>query len=60
MGYAADCVQDVIRDGLTHADAINLLKAYGISEVEGAESEGDGLDLAHATLCVIDRAMRQV
>jgi hypothetical protein len=51
-------VQDMIRDGLTIADAANLLKAYGILDVEGAVSEGDGLDLAHATLGAINRARR--
>jgi hypothetical protein len=49
-------VQDLIRDGLTIADAANLMKAYGITEVEGMESEDE--ELALATLGVIDRAAR--
>jgi hypothetical protein len=51
-------VLDLIRDGLTIADAANLTKAYGVAEVESALSEGDGLDLAHAGVGAIARAKR--
>jgi hypothetical protein len=51
-------VQDLISAGLTVAETAKLAKAYGITGLEGAVSEGDGLDLAHATLGVIDRARR--
>src|SRR5258705_5995262 len=50
-------ILDLCRDGLTVADAANLLKAYSIAKVTGgANDEGDAL--AHATMGAIDLANR--
>ncbi len=49
-------ILDLCRDGLTIADAANLMKAYNIAKVTGATDEGDGLTMAHATLGAIDLA----
>jgi hypothetical protein len=43
-------VQDVLREEITIEDAVRLMKRYGISYVTGAQSDGDGLDVAHATM----------
>lgn len=43
-------VVDVVREAISIADAAALMQRYGIAAVTGAESEGDGFDLAHATL----------
>jgi hypothetical protein len=47
-------IVDLCRDGLTVADAANLLKAYSIAKVTGANDEGDAM--AHATMGAIDLA----
>jgi hypothetical protein len=47
-------ILDLRRDGLTIADAANLLKAYNIAKVTGANDEGDAM--AHATMGAIDLA----
>jgi hypothetical protein len=47
---AGEHVLDVIRSDISIAAAAALFKRYNISLVTGAESEGDGLDLAHATV----------
>lgn len=49
-------ILDLCREGLTTADAANLLKAYSITKVTGANEEGDAL--AHATLGALDLANR--
>jgi hypothetical protein len=51
-------ILDLCRDGLTIADSANLLKAYNIAKVTGANDEGDGLAMAHATLGALDLANR--
>jgi hypothetical protein len=48
-------VVDLCRDGLTVQQAADLAKAYGISEVTGADDEGDGsVSLAHAVCGAIN------
>ncbi len=49
-------ILDLCRDGLTIADAANLLKAYRIAKVTCANDDGDAL--AHATLGALDLANR--
>lgn len=49
-------ILDLCRDGLTVADAANLLKAYSIAKVTGATDQGDAL--AHATMGALDLATR--
>jgi hypothetical protein len=49
-------ILDLCRDGLTIADAANLMKVYSIAKVTGANDEGDAL--AHATLGALDLATR--
>ena len=45
---------DLVRDGLTVPQACDLLKAYGIDTVTGADDEGDSsVNLAHAVAGVI-------
>lgn len=51
-----EIILDLCRDGLTTADAANLLKAYSIAKVTGANDEGDAL--AHAAMGAIDLANR--
>ena len=47
-------VIDLCRDGLTIQQAADLVKAYGISKVTGADGEGDSsVSLAHAVCGVI-------
>jgi hypothetical protein len=47
-------VIDLVRDGLTVPQACDLLKAYGINTVTGADDEGDGsVSLAHAVAGVV-------
>jgi hypothetical protein len=47
-------VVDLVRDGLTIQQAADLVKAYGISQVTGADDEGDSsVSLAHAVCGVI-------
>jgi hypothetical protein len=40
---------DVIRENVTVEKSSILLKRYGVSGITGAQTEGDDLDLAHAT-----------
>ena len=40
-------------------DAAPILRRYGITKITGAESEGDGRDLAHATMGVIALLQRR-
>jgi hypothetical protein len=48
--------QDLIREDISVDACCELLKAYGIGEVTGAVTEGDGFDLAHAALGAIHLA----
>lgn len=41
-------IVDVIRERIAIADAAVLLRCYGVAEVTGAESEGEGDDVLHA------------
>jgi hypothetical protein len=45
-------VLDLVRDGLTIQQAADLMQAYGIDHVTGAEDD-DGDNLAHAALGAI-------
>jgi hypothetical protein len=49
-------ILDLCRYGLTVADAANLLEAYSIAKVTGANDEGEAM--AHAALGALDLANR--
>ena len=54
-------VVDLCRDGLTVQQAADLAKAYGISEVTGADDEGDdSVSLAHAVCGAINLLQERV
>lgn len=52
-------VVDLVRERIDIVDAAPILRRYGITKITGAESEGDGRDLAHATMGVIALLQRR-
>ena len=52
-------VVDLVRERIDIVDAAPILRRYGISKITGAESKGDGCDLAHATLGVLALLQRR-